>query len=89
MFYNSTMGGRFKFIVTKKKLRRKFYWKMLQKQVRQYMRECLSKNKTKNMLFPGLLHLFLIPQVPLKKYIGNKRVSDVLNIITDTPIIQP
>jgi hypothetical protein len=52
--------------VTLKRLGQVFYWKKLQKLVRQYVRECsvCQQNKVENVMSPGLLQLLPVPSAP-------------------------
>jgi hypothetical protein len=52
--------------VTSKRLGQVFYWKKLQKLVRQYVRECsvCQQNKVENVKSPGLLQPLPVPSAP-------------------------
>jgi hypothetical protein len=52
--------------VTSKRLGQVFYWKKLQKLVRQYVRECsvCQQNKVENVMSPGLLQPLPVPSAP-------------------------
>jgi hypothetical protein len=52
--------------VTLKRLGQVFYWKKLQKLVRQYVRECsvCQQNKVENVMSPGLLQPLPVPSAP-------------------------
>ena len=52
--------------MTSKRLGQVFYWKKLQKLVRQYVRECsvCQQNKVENVMSPGLLQPLPVPSAP-------------------------
>jgi hypothetical protein len=52
--------------VISKRLGQVFYWKKLQKLVRQYVRECsvCQQNKVENVKSPGLLQPLPVPSAP-------------------------
>ena len=52
--------------MTSKRLGQVFYWKKLQKLVRQYVRECsvCQQNKVENVKSPGLLQPLPVPSAP-------------------------
>ena len=66
LYHNSAVGGHSGATVTSKKLGQVFYWKKLQKMVRQYVRECptCQQNKSENVKTPGLLQPLPIPYAP-------------------------
>ena len=66
LYHDSTVGGHSGAAVTSKKSGQMFYWKKLQKLVRQYVRECpiCQQNKSENVKPPGLLQPLPIPYAP-------------------------
>jgi len=66
LYHDSTIGGQSSITVTSKRLGSLLYWRKQQKHVRAYVRECHSsqKNKSENVLTPGLLQPLPIPRAP-------------------------
>ncbi|KAJ6959486.1 hypothetical protein NC653_037738 [Populus alba x Populus x berolinensis] len=66
LYHDTAAGGHSGATVTAKRLGQVFYWRKLQKFVRQYVRECsiCQQNKTENVKLPGLLQPLPIPMAP-------------------------
>jgi len=66
LYHDSAIGGHSGITVTAKLVGSLFYWRKQQKHVQAYVREChiCQKNKSKNVLTPGLLQPLPIPLTP-------------------------
>jgi hypothetical protein len=66
LYHDFAVGGHSGATVTSKKLGQVFYWKKLQRLVRQYVRECpiCQQNKVENVKPPGLLQPLPVPYAP-------------------------
>ena len=66
LYHDSAIGGHSGITVTAKRVGSLFYWRKQHKHVRAYVREChiCQKNKSENVLTPGLLQPLPIPLAP-------------------------
>ena len=66
IYHDTAAGGHSRATITAKRLKQVFYWRKLQKFVRQYVRECsiYQQNKTENVKLSGLLQPLPIPIAP-------------------------
>nr|XP_034889166.1 uncharacterized protein LOC118029398 [Populus alba] len=66
LYHDSALGGHSSITATAKRVGSLFYWRKQQKHVRAYVRAChiCQKNKSKNVLTPGLLQPLPIPLAP-------------------------
>ena len=66
LYHDSALGGHSDITATAKRVGSLFYWRKQKKHVRAYVREChtYQKNKSENVLTPGLLQPLPIPLAP-------------------------
>ncbi|GKV50520.1 hypothetical protein SLEP1_g57222 [Rubroshorea leprosula] len=67
LVHDSAMGGHSRIQASTKRFALLFYWKGLEKDVRQYIRQCdvCQRYKTENTPTPGLLQPLPVPQPPI------------------------